>query len=492
LAKGVGADVQACVDDYDLRTVPVPWSEFTSCEAEKQHCQDHPDTLLKHCRKTCDMCQSTESSTRARCSTFTGDCPAGMVKRCADGKPCGILCADNPCTQLDEATCCTSPPSTNQIEYEGTYSDFAFGVGVGGLRHVLHRPNFAKFKSCTGTVCDDCHTDTECGWNRTPVYHQLNTVSDRVHVAEFWADCAAGAKAHWNVQARVIYDGVRADDLEEFHNAETRVYLAQEGGHMQGEEVDSDKHWYGSGLELWRDEDDMIVEPGSTRLYVTVKAKDVSKRIKVALRVMITDPPDSVADCMDNRMCLSELDTIRNDNAMQLKCLQDGCCDCSVPATAVDQECSDWTACLDNHTVDKIRLEALLSASVITSSPVISAVTPGPSAVTGDCIYPGNDDPESWECECAEDLDAACLHSTDPLDECYLQVMCNYADICQDWKDIKCTGSLLSRNNVSVQEDVAVFKDMQGRAQPPRSSNSSDSAELEESVSGKAGSKTCR
>merc|ERR1719491_152783 len=118
----------------------------------------------------------------------------------------------------------------DRIEFQGTRGDryrklFKHSRTPGGnhfVKHSLqgkytHRPIFVKFKICAGDECEDCPSDTECGWNRTPVYNHLDTVSDKVHVAEFWADCAEGIRAFWTVEARVIYsadDNLSADDLE--------------------------------------------------------------------------------------------------------------------------------------------------------------------------------------------------------------------------------------------------------------------------------------
>jgi len=51
---------ESCVDDYDLGTVPKPWSDFVSCEDEKPYCTEdvHKDTLQKHCAKTCGTCSA--------------------------------------------------------------------------------------------------------------------------------------------------------------------------------------------------------------------------------------------------------------------------------------------------------------------------------------------------------------------------------------------------------------------------------------------------
>jgi len=238
-----------------------------------------------------------------------------------------------------------------------------------------------------------------------------------------------------------------------------------------------------------------VTGPGSTRLYVVIKANSPSDSTKVELLVRVNEAPDSVGDCLDFKMCLSKMGSLRNDNAKQLQCLQGG-----LPSML---QCSIWTACLDDNQVDKARLQALLAAGSLTASLREAERKHTPetleSEVTGACMNPGDDDPESWECECHKALDVACDHCYSPgnvgttcLEVCYLDQMCDYPDICDTWKDAKCQSLLLSRNNVSVQEDVAVLKDMQGRRQPPGSTSSFDPAELDESISGKAAKKTCR
>jgi len=198
---------------------------------------------------------------------------------------------------------------------------------------------------------------------------------------------------------------------------------------------------------------------------------------------MVTDPPDSVADCMDHRMCLSEMHLLRNDNQKQLQCLQDGCLNCDA---ALQDECSKWEACLNDNGVSKQRLQALLEASSI---PTVATQA---SEITGNCLQPANDDPESWECECAGDLDAVCSPSSPNLAHCYLQQMCNYHDICQSWKDQKCQNILLSTHNVTVQGDMEVSKDMQGRRQTTGNTSSLGLVGLEDSLSGKACARSSR
>jgi hypothetical protein len=139
-----------------------------------------------------------------------------------------------------------------------------------------NRGLFAKFKECTGSSCVNCHNDADCGWDRTKSKYIGFALSaedhdHNEHVGEFWADCAEGSNAVWRVSARL--DG---SSTSEFHNADIKVYLAEEGGHMKGELQDETSHviewnlieWHGPG---------MAITPGSTRLYVVITAIDATK-----------------------------------------------------------------------------------------------------------------------------------------------------------------------------------------------------------------------
>ena len=154
---------------------------------------------------------------------------------------------------------------------------------------------------------------------------------------------------------------------------------------------------------------------------------------------------------MDNKMCLSLLSSsavgtmLRNDNTLQFQCLAGHTLNCNAAMNAalpncvnlLHAECQAWKNCLDAHQADKEMLQALLASSQTT------VTTAGTGQVTGECAHPANDDPESWECECAGDLDAACPPTSTPdLAHCYLEKMCNYPDICQSWKEAKCPTSL--------------------------------------------------
>jgi len=499
LTKGVGADAQAstpaleaCVDDYDLGKVAKPWSDFVACEAEKQACQDHPTTLMKHCKKTCGTCSTNGASadtntgaTKAKCSTFESSgqhCAMGMIP---DPAKDNQDCAGNPCMDsVDAQTCCKEAPvpTNTNIEFQGAHADAPwpqFGF------NEIHRPSFGKFKTCMGSVCESCPSDIECGWTRSR-YNILDTVDDKEHVAEFWADCAEGKQGFWRVETRVL-----DNYLEAFNNANTKVYLAEEGGHMKGELQESVVQYEGEVVEKWHN--GMSVTTGSTRLYVVIKAKDSSKSIKVQLNVKIQNAPAAVGHCMDNKMCLSLLSSsavgtmLRNDNTLQFQCLAGHTLNCNAAMNAalpncvnlLHAECQAWKNCLDAHQADKEMLQALLASSQTT------VTTAGTGQVTGDCAHPANDDPESWECECAEDLYQACAHRTD-LSDCITELMCASDEVCPSWKQDKgCSVSMLA--GVAAIVDTA-----HGRRQPFPNSSSLEPALLEQSLSGKACARTSR
>ena len=74
-----------------------------------------------------------------------------------------------------------------------------------------------------------------------------------------------------------------------------------------------------------------------------------------------------------------------------------------------------------------------------------------------DCVNPEVDDPESWECECLEDMRADCalpkhpgmnklMQTLDPklpLESCLRIIMCKKETICQSWRDQHCEDSMV-------------------------------------------------
>lgn len=89
-----------------------------------------------------------------------------------------------------------------------------------------------------------------------------------------------------------------------------------------------------------------------------------------------------------------------------------------------------------------------------------------------DCVDPGTDDPESWDCECLEDMKKSC-NGVNP--ECFKGIMCKFNEVCKSWKEEHCENSddLLQGTDVLLQRAARA--------------NSSDAAgnRLDNSVKGK-------
>merc|ERR1719453_2217215 len=55
------------------------------------------------------------------------------------------------------------------------------------------------------------------------------------------------------------------------------------------------------------------------------------------------------------------------------------------------------------------------------------------------CANPAVDDPESWDCECADTMEKACNTAPEyigwSLDCCFKDMMCKHSNICSSWKN---------------------------------------------------------
>jgi len=109
------------------------------------------------------------------------------------------------------------------------------------------------------------------------------------------------------------------------------------------------------------------------------------------------------------------------------------------------------------------------------------------------CVDPSKSDPEEWDCECMESLNAYCEGDQRPKDECFKEVWCSHKMVCQTWKDVNCLKSYgqLSVSSVhdtgkAEQADVAITANTtHKRRQPPTNSSSEPLQVLEQSLSSK-------
>ena len=178
---------------------------------------------------------------------------------------------------------------------------------------------------------------------------------------------------------------------------------------------------------------EILAKAGSTRIRVVIEpaaGSDPDKTLKVWMKVRGNRVKSRVADCMDTKMCLKALSgtagsQLRNDNRKQLACLKG---DLSIA------QCTAWTTCLDEpgKQVDKAMLLDILEAALPHSALAefdTESITHTPDEASGDCLHPANDDPESWECECAEALEEHCETSSLSRPDCIRDAMCSSSTI---------------------------------------------------------------
>jgi len=68
--------------------------------------------------------------------------------------------------------------------------------------------------------------------------------------------------------------------------------------------------------------------------------------------------------------------------------------------------------------------------------------------IVATCVEPSFEDPESWDCECAEVMITAC--SGKDLESCIRTLLCLNPNVCLSWKKDHCTGALVAeRSQVS-------------------------------------------
>jgi len=317
------------------------------------------------------------------------------------------------------------------------------------------RPGFAKFKRCTSDSandCTECPSETECGWTRMGTDWSVSTAGldyAKTYMADFWVDCAQDAAAAGRL---MVY-------IWSSTNAAIKAFMAEEAGQMTHRELQMRKTaWTGGSWGAGQGVFEAGTLIGSNRLSIGIKASASSQVATARVKVFVSNVEDTVSDCMDNKMCLKKLDDteagreLRESNSLQLKCLESGSL-----SSAQQTACDGWITCLHTHRAEMDILLAVLRASNPTSGVLLAqheAATDDGKVAAGECLNPASDDPESWECECAPVLYAACSDRWgELLAACMKEKMCGSSKICPTWKqDNGCPGSLLSKQNQSMQK----------------------------------------
>eukprot|EP00747_Dinoflagellata_sp_TGD_P206382 gnl/TRDRNA2_/TRDRNA2_80104_c0_seq1.p1 gnl/TRDRNA2_/TRDRNA2_80104_c0~~gnl/TRDRNA2_/TRDRNA2_80104_c0_seq1.p1 ORF type:complete len:522 (-),score=49.26 gnl/TRDRNA2_/TRDRNA2_80104_c0_seq1:150-1715(-) len=181
------------------------------------------------------------------------------------------------------------------------------------------------------------------------------------------------------------------------------------------------------------------------------------------LSLMMKEP---FVSCLDSKGCLDELKKngkpgmrLRNSNALLFLCLDNVY---SLPSE-LQNPCWDWRGCMfkaGSYTWDHMwRVYHLLVASgsrqghtaaadlqVATAlHESTSSLVVGNSDDAGDanCLYPPNEDPLEWDCDCYDQILGRCRairYNTDYylFQSCLQAHFCLYGETCQDWKNMYC------------------------------------------------------
>eukprot|EP00747_Dinoflagellata_sp_TGD_P211914 gnl/TRDRNA2_/TRDRNA2_85080_c0_seq1.p1 gnl/TRDRNA2_/TRDRNA2_85080_c0~~gnl/TRDRNA2_/TRDRNA2_85080_c0_seq1.p1 ORF type:complete len:536 (+),score=65.24 gnl/TRDRNA2_/TRDRNA2_85080_c0_seq1:102-1709(+) len=177
------------------------------------------------------------------------------------------------------------------------------------------------------------------------------------------------------------------------------------------------------------------------------------QRARIDIQGLSFYMPSSYATCQDTKVCLSMLGSspaameLRNDNTFQMKCLKLGWRFLPEPKKSA---CMSWHKCLDkvdDGKHDKVtELLHILEAAHVGSQ---AAVTQEPS--DKQCIFPPTADPESWDCDCHDEMLCRCReiqhnHKLDLQQEfvpaCLNAQFCLHPGVCPGWKKASCGGKI--------------------------------------------------
>jgi len=192
------------------------------------------------------------------------------------------------------------------------------------------------------------------------------------------------------------------------------------------------------------------------RLGRLVGGPQLKSHAKVWLEAAKVD--SEVDKCMAVKDCLDLLGDgsaaafeLRNGNGLQLQCLVGG--NLLGMSILVQEICKKWNRCV-TKTGKKKHLLALLRAGRRANPGLLEQVSLSNETDADACVDPSVDDPESWDCECAETMNAAC--DGKELEPCMQKMMCKNSNICCSWKkehcpSPTCTGALMAeRSQVST------------------------------------------
>eukprot|EP00747_Dinoflagellata_sp_TGD_P113263 gnl/TRDRNA2_/TRDRNA2_171665_c2_seq4.p1 gnl/TRDRNA2_/TRDRNA2_171665_c2~~gnl/TRDRNA2_/TRDRNA2_171665_c2_seq4.p1 ORF type:complete len:280 (-),score=44.26 gnl/TRDRNA2_/TRDRNA2_171665_c2_seq4:255-1094(-) len=197
--------------------------------------------------------------------------------------------------------------------------------------------------------------------------------------------------------------------------------------------------------------------PGGHTFTIEFKVRNGITDHKAVIRALSFFMPDTFANCEDTKVCLEILGAnasgleLRNSNLLQWQCLMS-----LFDAMSSDQKqtCEAWKVCLSNNDEHHAeRILAFLNATGVgaggpATTPVLLAADPAQQ-----CIDPRTSDPESWDCDCFEEMHRRCeeLGASQEFafggfgDLCLRAQYCMSDNVCGHWNSKICDDPLIQQ-----------------------------------------------
>jgi len=201
---------------------------------------------------------------------------------------------------------------------------------------------------------------------------------------------------------------------------------------------------------------------GNSHIMVVFVRTDSAKAASADIRLVARNVRPNTDSCMGAKDCLSLLVgsdaafALRNSNELQWQCLM---ADSSVTRIATSSACDPWFECLSTaEQLDKMKTflgaaMRLLPDSLGQKNSLVSEATESVSATDSSCIDPSTEDPESWECECFDEMSKSC--DVPNQEDCIRELMCNKCSLCLAWKQTHCSSDSVTKHEEECTGNVA-------------------------------------
>jgi len=185
--------------------------------------------------------------------------------------------------------------------------------------------------------------------------------------------------------------------------------------------------------------------------------------------------------CMSRSLCYDQFPESKiNDKDWQCKCLYGD--------EPNDPLCTKWNQCISEKESTAANTYKLVTKAIqnlqTTNLLQIGEGDGGKAEAGSDCQNPTTMEIAAVECECGASFREECESKATPelAQDCWEEVLCSNAGVCQSWKDQYCSSLLLSIDHTQNVSD----RRAEMRVLPTRGNDSQDGdASLDESLTGK-------